>query len=127
MLTNVKVVVVAFILISLFSLLMPLAQGQQTILVANSVNRGQPNIRSRVYLYNPSASAGQVTVRVFTLPLIGGIAQELTTAPLSLGTLGARSARELNTASLPFIKLATKTVGLPLVESLFLTRLTAVT
>jgi len=88
--------VVPFILISLFILMMPLAQGQQTILVANFVNGdanlNDRNLGSRVYLYNPSASAGQITVRVFTLPLIGGMAQELTTAPLSLGTLGARSA-----------------------------------
>jgi hypothetical protein len=46
---------------------------------------------SRVYLWNPSTSAGVVTVRVFTLPLTGGTARELT-APLSLGILGAKSA-----------------------------------
>ena len=33
-----------------------------------------------------------MTVRVFTLPLTGGLAQELTTAPLNLGPLGAKSA-----------------------------------
>ena len=47
---------------------------------------------SRVYLWNPSESSGDVTVRVFTLPLTGGLAQELTTAPLNLGPLGAKSA-----------------------------------
>ena len=45
-----------------------------------------------VYLWNPSATAGGVTVRVFTLPLSGGVAQELTTTPIDLGTLAARSA-----------------------------------
>ena len=53
---------------------------------------------SRVYLFNPSASAGIVTVRVFTLPLSGGTAQELTTTPLSLGTLGVASSRNIKLA-----------------------------
>ena len=39
-----------------------------------------------------------MTVRVFTLPLTAGVAQELTTAPLDLGTLGAESARNLKLA-----------------------------
>jgi len=34
-------------------------------------------------------------VRVFTLPLRGGVAQELTDAPLVLGPMGARSALNL--------------------------------
>ena len=67
-------------------------QGPNTVLVANFMNGNDAALNSRVYLFNPSQSAGVVTVRVFTLPLIGGTAQELTTTPLSLGTLGARSA-----------------------------------
>ena len=35
------------------------------------------------------------TVRVFTLPLRGGVGQELTVAPLVLGPMGARSALNL--------------------------------
>jgi len=46
-----------------------------------------------------SAPAGDVTVRVFTLPLTGGVAQELTSSLLlSLGTLGAGSALNLKLA-----------------------------
>ena len=61
-------------------------------LVANFMNGNNGAFNSRVYLWNPSESSGDVTVRVFTLPLTGGLAQELTTAPLNLGTLGAKSA-----------------------------------
>jgi len=64
-------------------------------LVANFVNGNSAALSSRVYLWNPSTSAGQVTVRVFTLPLINGIAQELTGTPLDLGILEARSALNL--------------------------------
>ncbi len=53
---------------------------------------------SRVYLWNPSESAGSVTVRVFTLPIVGGLAQELTTAPLDLGPLEAESALNVKVA-----------------------------
>ena len=49
-------------------------------------------------LWNPSGSSGDVTVRVFTLPLTGGLAQELTTAPLNLGPLGAKSALNVKVA-----------------------------
>ena len=66
-----------------------------TLLVANFSNGNNGAFNSRVYLWNPSTSAGQVTVRVFTLPLTTGIAQELTGPPLDLGTLGAESARNL--------------------------------
>ena len=66
-----------------------------TVLVANFMNGNDAALNSRVYLWNPSLSAGSVTVRVFTLPLTAGVAQELTTAPLDLGTLGAESARNI--------------------------------
>ena len=66
-----------------------------TLLVANFMNGNNGAFNSRVYLWNPSASAGQVTVRVFTLPLTTGIARELTGPPLDLGTLEARSALNL--------------------------------
>ena len=49
-----------------------------TVLVAHFVNGNNAALDSRVYLWNPSPSAGNVTVRVFTLPLTGGLAQELT-------------------------------------------------
>jgi len=66
--------------------------GTNTVLVANFVSGNSDALNSRVYLWNPSATAGGVTVRVFTLPLSGGMAQELTTTPIDLGTLAARSA-----------------------------------
>ena len=71
------------------------SSGSPTVLVANFMNGNDAALNSRVYLWNPSLSAGSVTVRVFTLPLTAGVAQELTTAPLDLGTLGAESARNL--------------------------------
>ena len=71
------------------------SSGSPTVLVANFMNGNDAALNSRVYLWNPSASADSVTVRVFTLPLTAGVAQELTTAPLDLGTLGAESARNL--------------------------------
>ena len=74
------------------------SSGSPTVLVANFVNGNDAALNSRVYLWNPSLSAGSVTVRVFTLPLTAGVAQELTTAPLDLGTLGAESARNLKLA-----------------------------
>ena len=72
--------------------------GTESILLANFVNGNTDAFNSRVYLWNPSGSSGDVTVRVFTLPLTGGLAQELTTAPLKLGTLGAKSALNVKVA-----------------------------
>ncbi len=69
-----------------------------TVLAANFTNGNNTVFNSRVYLWNPSSSAGEVTVRVFTLPLAGGLAQELTPTPLALGTLGARSALNIRLA-----------------------------
>ena len=69
-----------------------------TVLAANFTNGNNAALNTRIYLWNPSMGAGEVTVRVFTLPTIGGLAQELTTSPLSLGTLGARSALNLRVA-----------------------------
>ena len=71
------------------------SSGSPTVLVTNFMNGNGAALNSRVYLWNPSLSAGSVAVRVFTLPLTAGVAQELTTAPLDLGTLGAESARNL--------------------------------
>ncbi|MCH6569459.1 MAG: hypothetical protein IH794_05095 [Acidobacteria bacterium] len=69
-----------------------------TVLAANFTNGNNAAFNSRVYLWNPSTSAGEVTVRVFTLPLAGGLAQELTPSPLPLGTLEARSALNIKLA-----------------------------
>ena len=95
MLTNVKVIVVPVMLIFLAILMMPLAHGQQTILVANFMNGNNGALNSRVYLWNPSNTAGDITVRVFTLPLRSGFPQELTGAPFNLGALGSKAAVNL--------------------------------
>ena len=66
--------------------------GSPTVLVANFLNGNTDLLRSRIYLFNPSASEGNVTVRVHTLPPTDGQADELTTSPHPVGTLAARSA-----------------------------------
>ena len=96
MLTKVKVVAVVSVFLAI--LMMPLAHGQQTILVANFVNGNNTVLNSRVYLWNPSNAAGNITVRVFTLPLTDGLQQELTTRPLFVGTLGPKSALNIKLA-----------------------------
>ncbi len=62
----------------------------KTVLVANFLNGNNAVLNSRVYLFNGSDQAGDITVRVFTLPVSGSIRQELTTTPLNLGSLGAK-------------------------------------
>jgi len=74
------------------------SSGSPTVLVANFMNGNDTAFSSRVYLFNPSTSAGNITVRVFTLPVSGGLAQELTGIPLNLGTLGAKSALNVKLA-----------------------------
>jgi len=76
----------------------PASAGSPTVLAANFMNGNNDAFNSRVYLWNPSQSAGDVTVRVFTLPLAGGLAQELTVTPTFLGTLGAKSALNVKLA-----------------------------
>jgi hypothetical protein len=61
---------------------------EMTVLVANFMNGNNAVLESRVYLYNGSNQAGDVTVRVFTLPVEGGLREELTVDPLNLGSLG---------------------------------------
>ena len=64
-------------------LLMPLAYGQnETILVATFMNGNNAVLNSRIYLFNSSDTAGDITVRVFRLPLRSGVPQELTVTPL---------------------------------------------
>ena len=80
-------------------LMVPNAYGQgETILGAYFMNGNTDTFSSRIYLWNPSDSPGEVTVRAFTLPLTSGMTQELTTEPLALGTLGAKSAFNIKLA-----------------------------
>ena len=72
--------------------------GVSTTLVADFMNGNDDVFNSRVYLRNSSTSDGEVCVRVFSLPLTSGMAQELTTVPLSLGTLLAGTALNVKLA-----------------------------
>jgi hypothetical protein len=82
-------------------LMVPITYGKDetsTRLIAYFMNGNNDSLNSRVYLWNPSDKDGEVSVRVFTLPIVGGTAQELTTTPLMLGTLKAKSALNLKLA-----------------------------
>ncbi len=76
---------------------LPTSGSEPTVLVAH-VNGNNTAFNSRVYLWNPSPNFGELTVRVFTLPVKGGTPQELTESPLHLGNLGAESARNIRLA-----------------------------
>jgi hypothetical protein len=65
---------------------------------AHFMNGNNTVFYSRVYLWNPSAVAGDITVRVFTLPIKGSTPKELTATPFNLGTLGAESGRNIRLA-----------------------------
>ena len=95
---------------SIAILMVQLTYGQETILVANFVNGNNASLNSRVYLFNGSNQAGDITVRVFTLPVSGGTRQELTTTPLNLGSLGAKEAMNIK---LDVDILAPLGIGLP--------------
>jgi internalin A len=75
-----------------------ISSGSPTVLVANFMNGNSDVFNSRIYLWNPSDSAGEVSARVFTLPLSGGTADELTSTPIMLGTLGSESALNIKLA-----------------------------
>jgi len=66
-----------------------------TVLLANWLNGNTNAYNSRIYIYNPSTIAADVSVRVLKMPAVGGTvtSAEITTpgAPLSLGTLAAGS------------------------------------
>ena len=66
-----------------------------TVLVANFTNGNDAFLASRVYLWNPSSSAGKVTARVFTL-VSRGASTLLGTA--DLGALEPSSARNIKVA-----------------------------
>ena len=66
-----------------------------TILVANFMNGNSTSLASRIYLWNPSASAGNVMVRVFTLERSGA---STLLGTVDLGDIEATSARTINLA-----------------------------
>ena len=74
----------------------PSAPGEDpTVLVANWVNGDNRFLASRIYLWNPSTSAGQVTARVFSL---GRTGSSWLLGTVDLGTLEALSARNIKLA-----------------------------
>lgn len=82
-------------------LMVPITYGKDetsTSLIAYFLNGNSDSFNSRVYLWNPSDKDGEVSVRVFTLPTSGGIAQELTTSPLVLDTIKSKSALNIKLA-----------------------------
>jgi len=115
MLTKIQVVAVVSVLLAI--LMMPLAQGQQTILVANFMNGNSGVLNSRVYLWNPSDAAGDIMVRVLTLPPRTGFPQELTGAPFNLGALASRSAVNLKLAEDILFPLGISTPTMPYVTN----------
>ena len=74
------------------------SSGSPTVLVANFMNGNNAVLNSRVYLFNPSTNPGNVTARVFSLPLSSSVNQEFTATPLNLGSLGAESAMSIRLA-----------------------------
>jgi len=70
----------------------------KTVLVAIFLNGNNAVLSSRVYLFNGSDGAGDVTVRVFTTPTADGIRQELTPDPFPLGNLGPKEAMNIKLA-----------------------------
>jgi hypothetical protein len=74
----------------------PLTPGEgPTVLLANWVNGNSAFLASRIYLWNPSTSAGQVTARVYTL---GQSGSSSLLGTVNLGTLEALSARNIKVA-----------------------------
>ena len=68
-----------------------------SVLIANFMNGNNGLFNGRIYLYNPSSSAGDIAVRVFTLPLSGASVQ-LGGATLDLGSLAGLSGRNIRLA-----------------------------
>ena len=66
-----------------------------TVLGANFSNGNDTSLASRIYLWNPSTSAGNVSVRVFTLGRSGA---STLLGTVDLGDLEATSARNIKLA-----------------------------
>jgi len=66
-----------------------------TVLIANFINGNNGLFNSRVYLFNPGSLAGDVNVRVFTLPLTG---PSTLLGSVNLGTLSGLSGKNIRVA-----------------------------
>jgi len=73
----------------------PTLSGNPTVLVAHFMNGNTDFFKSHVYLWNPSTIAGNVTVRVLSLPNKGNSVQ---LGEVDLGILQSESARNIRLA-----------------------------
>jgi len=73
----------------------PTVNASPTILIANFMNGNNAFLNSRVYLWNPSESAGSITVKAYTLPRSG---PSTLLGSAALGLLDARSSRNIKIA-----------------------------
>ncbi len=73
----------------------PTVNASPTILTANFMNGNNAFLNSRVYLWNPSDDAGDITAKVYTLTLSG---PSTLLGTVNLGLLNARSARNIRIA-----------------------------
>ena len=69
--------------------------GSPTVLVANFLNGNDSSLNARVYLWNPSNVAGNISAQAFTLPKSG---PSTILGTVDLGLLEARSGRNINIA-----------------------------
>jgi len=67
-----------------------------TVLIANFMNGNTDVFNSRIYLFNTSTSAGNITVRVYTLPIAGGANTLLGT--VAVGSLAPSAALNIRLA-----------------------------
>ena len=68
---------------------------EETVLIAIFMNGNNAFLNSRVYLWNPSESAGSITVKAYTLPRSG---PSTLLGSAALGLLDARSSRNIKIA-----------------------------
>ncbi len=66
-----------------------------TVLIAGFINGNNELFNSRVYLWNASPNAGDIVVRVYTLPLSGS---STLLATVNLGSLPGNSGRNIRVA-----------------------------
>jgi len=66
-----------------------------TVLIANFANGNNSTFNTRIYLFNPTNNAGNITVQVLTLPLSGA---STSLGTVSIGNLEAGSGRNIRLA-----------------------------
>jgi len=69
-----------------------------TVLVANWTNGNNAALNTRIYLWNPSATGGNITARVFTLSIDSSTGTGTPLATVAIGTIGGTSGRNIRVA-----------------------------